>query len=89
MAVKLTRGEMFDGTDEHVPRVTHRWGYLRTTKAENAMAELEERLKPEQFAELNALLVPFGKYTCTESEPHCSKCPLAGICKRVGVTESR
>ena len=52
-------------------------------------AELRRRLKPEQLLELNALLVPFGKYTCTESQPHCSKCPLASICKRVGVSSSR
>ena len=40
-------------------------------------------------AEINRLLVPFGKYICTGRLPKCSTCPVLAWCRQVGVTKHR
>ena len=89
LAVRLAHGEMFEGADIHAHRVVNRWGHVRTTRLEATQDYLRTRLTPDQRIELNALIVPFGKYTCTEIEPRCSTCPLRVICRQVGVTSHR
>jgi endonuclease-3 len=89
LAVRLARGEMFEGADIHAHRVVNRWGHVRTARLEATQEHLSTRLTPDQRIELNALMVPFGKYTCTEVEPRCSACPLRVICRQVGVTSHR
>jgi endonuclease-3 len=75
--------------DIHVHRVTNRWGYVRGSTPEHTMAELERRLPPRYWVELNALLVPFGKHVCTGRLPRCSSCPVLGMCRQVGVEAHR
>ncbi|MGH2533509.1 MAG: endonuclease III domain-containing protein [Thermomicrobiales bacterium] len=75
--------------DIHVHRVTNRWGYVTAKTPEQTLAALEAVL-PEQYAvEINALLVPFGKYHCTRNVPKCSTCPVLEYCRQVGVTTHR
>lgn len=89
MAVRISKGDLFEGADEHIHRVVRRWGYVRTVKPEATMEQLQERLTPGLRLEMKALLVPFGKYHCTEEEPMCSRCPLLKMCRQVGVTSHR
>jgi endonuclease-3 len=77
------------GVDVHVHRVTNRWGYVRAASPEGTLAQLEERLPPAYWVEINALLVPFGKHICTGRLPKCSTCPLLDMCRQVGVTAHR
>jgi len=75
--------------DVHVHRVTNRWGYVQTRTPEKTIAALEAKLPQEYWIEINALLVPFGKHICTGEMPHCSTCPLLGMCQQVGVSRHR
>jgi len=71
--------------DIHVHRVTNRWGYVRTRNSAETLRQLEARLPPTYRIELNALLVPFGKWICTARLPRCSECPVLAWCRQVGV----
>jgi endonuclease-3 len=89
LALGIACGERRISVDIHVHRVTNRWGYVRTSTPERTMLELERRLPPRYWIELNALLVPFGKHVCTGRLPRCSTCPVLDMCHRVGVTTHR
>ena len=69
--------------------MVYRWGYAKTTKPEATMELLKEKVPHSERLELKALLVPFGKYLCTQVEPHCSTCQLLPICRQVGVTSHK
>jgi endonuclease-3 len=75
--------------DTHVHRITNRWGYVSTRTPEQTLAALEVRLPRQYWADINALLVPFGKHICTPIGPRCSTCPLLDMCPQRGVTSSR
>lgn len=75
--------------DIHVHRVTNRWGYVRTRTAEKTMTELEAKLPRHSWIEINQLLMPFGKYICTGTLPHCSTCPVLDNCPQIGVDAHR
>lgn len=77
------------GVDIHVHRVTNRWGLVVAKTPERTMEALQEELPRANWVEINALLVPFGKHTCTGSQPACSTCPLLEMCQQVGVTSHR
>jgi endonuclease-3 len=77
------------GVDVHVHRVTNRWGLVSEPTPEKTMAALQDELPQENWVEINALLVPFGKHVCTGVKPKCSTCPLLDMCQQVGVTAHR
>ena len=77
------------GVDVHVHRVTNRWGYVSTSTPERTMLELEAKVPQQYWVEINKLLVPFGKHTCTGRLPYCSTCPVLEMCQQVGVTTHR
>lgn len=89
LAVGIACDEPLIGVDVHVHRVTNRWGLVAEPTPEKTMAALQEKLPRENWVEINALLVPFGKHVCTGARPKCSTCPLRDMCKQVGVTEWR
>jgi endonuclease-3 len=75
--------------DIHVHRISNRLGYVRTrTPAETEMA-LRARLPRRHWIGINDLLVAFGQNLCRPVSPHCSRCPVARRCQRVGVTRAR
>src|SRR5436305_13304881 len=82
-------GEARIGVDVPVHRVTNRWGYVRQPTPERTMGELEGKLPPRYWVEINRLLVPFGKHICTGTLPKCSTCPVREMCRQVGVTRHR
>ena len=75
--------------DIHVHRVANRWGVIATKTPEKSQFALEAVLPREYWAEINRLLVPFGKFVCTGVSPKCSQCPLNEWCQQVGVTSHR
>jgi endonuclease-3 len=75
--------------DIHVHRVANRWGYVSATTPEKTMARLEAKLPRRYWVEINKLMVPFGKTTCTGKLPKCSTCPVLEYCRQVGVTAHR
>ena len=68
---------------------TQLWGYVWAPTPEKTMAELERRLPARYWAEINSLLVPFGKHVCTGQLPKCSVCPVLDLCRQVGVDAHR
>lgn len=75
--------------DVHVHRVTGRWGYIKASTPEKALAALEAKLPERYWIDINRLLVPFGKHICTGNKPKCSTCPVLDMCRQVGVEEHR
>lgn len=75
--------------DVHVHRVVNRWGLIETAAPEKTMKALEVIVPKEGWIDINRLLMPFGKHICTYRLPHCSTCPVAEWCERVGVTKHR
>ena len=75
--------------DTHVHRITNRLGFVRTRTPDQTEMALRRRLPRRHWIELNDLLVAFGQHVCHPTSPHCSECPVASACARVGVRRSR
>jgi endonuclease-3 len=75
--------------DTHVHRIANRLGFVRTATPERTEWALRTKLPRRHWIGLNDLLVAFGQRICQPVSPHCSACPVATLCHRVGVTHSR
>jgi len=75
--------------DTHVHRISNRLGYVRTRTPEETEMALRARLPRRFWIGYNDLLVSFGQNVCTPLSPRCSTCPVAALCRRVGVTTFR
>jgi endonuclease-3 len=75
--------------DTHVHRISNRWGYVQTRTPEETEMALRRRLPRRYWIGYNDLLVAFGQNVCLPLSPHCSRCPVARWCPRVGVARSR
>ncbi len=76
------------GVDTHVHRITNRWGYIKTGRAEQTLLALANKLPKKYWIEIIELLVPFGNYICKKERPSCSICPVLQFCERNGVKGS-
>ena len=75
--------------DIHVHRISNRLGLVATRTPEETEQALQKVLPQKYWPEWNNLLVLFGQNICTPQSPHCSTCPLAKLCLKIGVTRSR
>jgi endonuclease III len=75
--------------DTHVHRISNRWGLVKTKTPEQTERALREVLPRRYWLEYNGLLVTFGQTICKPVSPWCSRCPVAPMCPRTGVTHSR
>jgi endonuclease-3 len=75
--------------DTHVHRISNRLGYVCTDSPEQTEMALRATLPRRHWIGLNDLLVAFGQNLCTPLSPHCSRCPVARTCRRVGVERAR
>lgn len=75
--------------DTHVHRISNRLGFVRTRTPEQTELALRAKLPRRYWLEYNDLLVAFGQNVCRPLSPHCSRCPVAAVCHRVGVTRAR
>lgn len=75
--------------DTHVHRISNRLGYVRTRNPEETEMALRARLPRRYWIGYNDLLVAFGQNVCRPVSPHCSRCPVARWCRRVGVGRAR
>jgi len=75
--------------DTHVHRIVNRIGVLKTSTPVETEFALRKALPKKLWAEINDLLVTYGKRVCTPISPRCSVCVIDAYCKRVGVTRSR
>ena len=82
-------GEAVLPIDTHCHRIPNRLGWVSTKSPEETERELERVLPKRYWNEFNGIFVLFGKTICQPISPWCSKCPVASLCKRVGVVRSR
>ena len=75
--------------DTHVHRISNRLGYVRTRTPDETETALRAKLPPRYWIGYNDLLVTFGQNVCAPVSPKCSVCPVARLCRRVGVRTSR
>jgi endonuclease-3 len=75
--------------DTHVHRISNRLGYVRTRTPDQTEMALRAKLPRRHWIGYNDLLVSFGQNVCTPISPRCSRCPVSGLCRKVGVTTSR
>ena len=75
--------------DTHVHRISNRLGYVRTKTPDDTEMALRRKLPPRYWVTFNDLLVTYGQNLCKPISPFCSRCKIAGYCKRIGVTLSR
>jgi endonuclease-3 len=75
--------------DVHVHRISNRFGYIKTKNPDETEFILRDYLDQAYWKKINYLMVAFGQALCRPVSPHCSKCPLVSMCKRVDVGKSR
>jgi endonuclease-3 len=75
--------------DTHVHRISNRLGLVATNTPEQTEHALEKTLPQRHWIDINDLLVTFGQHVCHPTSPHCTSCPLADRCPRLGVSRSR
>ena len=75
--------------DTHVHRISNRFGFVATSTPEETEMALRARLPRRWWIPINDLLVAFGQTICHPTSPRCSTCPVAPLCRRVGVARSR
>ena len=75
--------------DIHVHRISNRLGLIKTKTPEETEVALEKIIPREYWIEYNKLLVMWGQNICLPTSPLCSRCAIADLCPRIGVTRSR
>jgi len=75
--------------DTHVHRISNRLGAVSTKTPDDTESALRKVLPRKYWRLYNPLLVTHGRRTCAPLSPFCSRCPVVGLCARVGVTRSR
>jgi len=75
--------------DIHVHRISNRLGFVRTTSPDQTELALRAKLPRRYWIGYNDLLVAFGQNVCRPLSPHCSRCPVARWCRKVGVGRTR
>ncbi len=75
--------------DTHVHRISNRWGYVRTKTPNATEMALRRALPSRYWQRYNDLLVSFGQNLCRPTSPWCSRCRLAHLCPKIGVSHSR
>ena len=74
-------------TDTHCIRLTNRMGLVDGIKdPKKVEMELWKIIPPEEGNDFCHRLVNHGREVCTaRTKPHCDRCCLADVCKKVGV----
>ena len=75
--------------DTHVHRISNRWGYIKTTMADESEFALRKKLPKKHWKIYNDLLVTFGQNFCKPISPFCSTCKLSSYCPKIGVKGHR
>ena len=74
--------------DTHVGRVSRRLGLTRESDPEKVERDLMEKIPRKQWTTFSHQPIHHGRRICIARKPHCSSCPLLGLCPRIGVTIS-
>lgn len=76
--------------DTHVARLAVRIGLVPETLDRVQIEEALLRVVPKDLARnAHHTLIFHGRYHCTARKADCSRCPLEGVCLKVGVGDER
>ena len=75
--------------DTHVHHLANRLGWVDTKNADQTEEALKKIIPKQYWIELNYLLVTWGQNICTPVSPFCSRCAIAHLCPKIGVTKAR
>ncbi len=75
--------------DVHVHVIANRLGWVNAKTPEETEKQLEKVVHKKYWREINGIFVLFGKELCITISPWCSRCPVSGLCPRLGVIRSR
>ena len=75
--------------DIHVHRIRTVSGSCGPRTPDQTELALRAKLPRRHWIGYNDLLVAFGQNVCRPLSPHCSRCPVARWCRRVGVGRAR
>lgn len=73
--------------DTHVIRVSYRLGWTKQTNPEKIEQDLNKLIPEKNWKEVQWLLKAHGRAICQAPTPYCSKCPVAHLCPKQGVTK--
>jgi len=85
VVLNVAFGQPTIAVDTHVHRVANRLGIAITTTPEQTEQVLLARTPKAHVLQAHHYLILHGRYTCTSRMPHCTSCPLAQWCPRLGV----
>jgi endonuclease-3 len=71
--------------DTHVARLAKRLGLTRQTDPVKIERDLMRKLPSSSWIGLGHRLILHGRRVCIARKPACERCPLGGVCPRVGV----
>jgi endonuclease III len=76
--------------DTHCWRIARRLGWVRATRPDrscspNDMDRLQASIPKDLRYSLHVNMISLGRQFCLPTKPHCAHCPIASICRRVGV----
>ena len=71
--------------DTHVARLAKRLGLSRQTDPEKIEQDLMRKFPSSSWVALGHRLILHGRRVCAARRPACERCPLDGVCPRVGV----
>ena len=71
--------------DTHVHRIANRFGWVRTRTPEQTERALYEVTPKRWWSRINLYLVTWGQHVCRPIYPLCQRCPVIGLCPRIGV----
>ncbi len=73
--------------DTHVIRIAYRLGWTRQKNPEKIEEDLNRLIPEKHWKEVQWLLKAHGRAVCQAPAPSCSKCPVARLCPKQGVTK--
>ena len=79
-------GQQAIAVDTHVKRVTHRLGWAKSEDPDKIEFELMKIIPEKRWTLACHQLVSHGRNVCVAKKPKCSRCPVAKLCPKVGVT---
>lgn len=71
--------------DTHVKRIAFRLGLTASDNPVVVERDLLPLFPPEEWGNVNHMLVWFGRHVCDARNPACERCEMADICPRKGV----
>ncbi len=71
--------------DTHLIRITGRIGLVNSKDPYKVELQLRKLLPPDASNDFCHRVVHFGREICSARAPQCAACPLADVCRKIGV----